>query len=340
MNPVLVSIGPFALRWYGVLIVGGIIIAAYIATFEARRRGENPDHVWNTLTWCLLFGIIGARLYHVFSSPADGVGFAYYREHPLEAINPFGAGGFGYRGLGIYGGLIGGIFAIWLYTQVLVRLEWKGLRAKKVHPPLNLLRWFDIAAPGVLLAQAIGRFGNFVNQELYGPPTTLPWAFHINPRYPCQVPPNLPSGIQICGSSNLTPETLQWYASNGFHPTFFYESAWNLVMFLVMIYIARRYTHKLKEGDLLLGYFIAYPLGRLWVEAFRPDAWKMGALATAQWISIISIVLATAALIVRHRRGTPRAGMTAGEPLPPQPPQEMAAEAPEPSSSDIRPTGV
>ncbi|MCC7355876.1 MAG: prolipoprotein diacylglyceryl transferase, partial [Anaerolineae bacterium] len=223
----------------------------------------------------------------------------------------------------IYGGLVGGIFAVWLYTQVLVRLEWKGLRAKRIHPPLNLLRWFDIAAPGVLLAQAIGRFGNFVNQELYGPPTTLPWGFKINPNYPYQPPP---PGIDI--------------ATTRFHPTFFYESAWCLTMFLVLLYVARRFAPKLKDGDVFLGYFIAYPLGRLWVEAFRPDAWKMGALATAQWISIISVVLATAALIIRHRPGTPRAAVTVGESLPPQPPQEMTAETPEPSPSDTQPTGT
>jgi phosphatidylglycerol:prolipoprotein diacylglycerol transferase len=335
MNPVIFSIGPFALRWYGLLIITGVLLGAYVATREARRRGEDPEHVWNALTLCLIFGIIGGRLYHVFSSPADGAGFAYYREHPWEAINPFGANGFGFRGLGIYGGLIGGVFAVWLYARVLVGLQWKGLRAKRVSPPLNLWRWLDIGAPGVLLGQAIGRFGNFVNQELYGPPTTLPWAFHINPRYPCQLPPNLPAGIQPCGSADLTPETLQWYATHGFHPTFFYESAWTLLMFFVLLYLARRLAPRLKDGDVFLGYFIVYPLGRLWIEAFRPDAWRIGALATAQWISILSIVLASALLIIRHRSGRSRQGARVG-PTSSSSPQAPAARSEEPSPADTQ----
>jgi phosphatidylglycerol:prolipoprotein diacylglycerol transferase len=226
------------------------------------------------LVWVLIFGIIGARLYHVFSSPAEGLGFSYYREHPLEAINPFSAAGFGFRGLGIFGAVVGGVFGIWLYTRVLTK------------PRLNLLRWLDIAAPGVLLAQAIGRFGNFINQELYGPPTDLPWGFKINPNYPYQPPP---PGIDV--------------ATTRFHPTFFYESGWNLIMFFLLLFLARRLAPKLKDGDVFLGYLIAYPLGRFWVEMFRPDAWRIGAMATAQWISLGLIVFSVVMLFIRHRPG-------------------------------------
>ena len=301
MNPVALSIGPVALRWYGIMIVGGTVLAAVVANIEAKRRGEDPDYVWNMLIWVLVFGIIGARIYHVFSSPADGVGFAYYKEHPLEAINPFGGAGFGFRGLGIFGAVVGGVFALWLYTQVIVK------------PRLNLLRWLDIVAPGVLLAQAVGRFGNFINQELYGPAVDAVWAFHINPRFPCQVPEELPANIQYCGSANLTPETMTWYSTHGFHPTFFYEAGWNLVMFFLLLFLARRLGTRLKAGDIFLGYMIAYPMGRFWVEMFRPDAWVMGQLATAQWISIVSVVFAVAVLILRHRRRT-ATGPSSGSP--------------------------
>ncbi|MCB0075160.1 MAG: prolipoprotein diacylglyceryl transferase, partial [Caldilineaceae bacterium] len=109
MNPVIFELGPFSLHWYGVFIVGGAVLATWVSARYAAKAGENPDHVWNMLAFALIFGIIGARLYHVFSSPADGLGWAYYRENPIDIIN-FWHGGF--RGLGIYGGLIGGILGI------------------------------------------------------------------------------------------------------------------------------------------------------------------------------------------------------------------------------------
>jgi phosphatidylglycerol:prolipoprotein diacylglycerol transferase len=214
MNPVILQLGPFSLHWYGVFIVGGAVLGTWLAARTAAKAGENPDHVWNMLAWALVIGIIGARLYHVFSTPANGIGFEYYRQNPIEIIN-FWSGGF--RGLGIYGGLVGGVLAIAVYAW------WK---------KLDLLMYLDFIAPNVLLAQAVGRMGNFVNQELYGPATNVAWAFHINPAFPCQLPDNLPAGIQYCGTADpLTQETIAWYAANGFHPTFFYEAIWNLAAF-------------------------------------------------------------------------------------------------------------
>jgi phosphatidylglycerol:prolipoprotein diacylglycerol transferase len=284
MNPVIFQVGPLQLHWYGVFIVGGAALAAWVSSRYAARAGENPDHVWNILAWSLIFGIIGARLYHVFSSPADGLGWAYYREHPVDIFNPFNGG---FRGLGIYGGLVGGILAIVIYG-------WRN------H--LNPIRYLDFIAPNVPLAQAVGRLGNYVNQELYGPPTDKPWAFHINPKYPCQLPPNFPAtGVQPCGSPNLTPATLDWFATHGYHPTFFYEAGWNLLIFALLALIIRRYGQRLRRGDGVLLYLIAYPLGRFWVEMFRPDAWMLGQLATAQWIAIGCIIFAVIMLFVRHR---------------------------------------
>ncbi len=282
MNPVIFQIGPFALHWYGVFIVGGAVIAAWVSSIYAARAGENPDHLWNILAWSLIGGIIGARLYHVFSSPADGLGWAYYRQHPLDTIN-FWNGGF--RGLGIYGGLVGGTLAVAVYCR---------------YNKLNILRYLDFIAPNVLIAQAMGRMGNFVNQELYGQPTSLPWAFHVNPRFPCQVPTDLPANIQVCGSSNLSQQTLDWYASHGFHPTFFYEATWNIVMFALLAFVIWRYGERLRRGDGVLLYLIAYPVGRFWVEMFRPDAWVIGTLPTAQWIAIGCVAASIAVLIWRH----------------------------------------
>lgn len=283
MNPVIFHLGPFALQWYGVFIVGGAMIAAWLSSRYAEKAGENPDHIWNLLAWTLVFGIIGARAYHVFSSPAGGGGWSYYRENPIEAIN-FWNGGF--RGLGIYGGLIGGLIAMFIYT-------WR--------QKLNIWRYLDFIAPNIFLAQAIGRMGNFVNQELYGQPTSAAWAFHINPRFPCMSPENLPAGVQACGSPGLTPETLSWYASNGFHPTFFYEAGWNLLMFGLVALVLWRFGAQLRQGDGVFLYLIGYPLGRFWVEMFRPDAWTIGSLATAQWFAIGAVAIGIVGLLWRHR---------------------------------------
>ena len=150
MNPLLFQLGPFQVHWYGLLIVFGALVAAWISTIEAKRRGEDPEHVWNLLIWVLILGIIGARLYHVFSTPTGNfAGWAYYREHPIDII-AFWNGGF--RGLGIYGAVLGGILGVIIYVRIA-----KDRDGKPAH--LKLSRWLDILIPGLLLAQAIGRHG-------------------------------------------------------------------------------------------------------------------------------------------------------------------------------------
>ena len=283
MNPVLLQLGPLTVHWYGILIVTGAVIAAYICTIEAKRRGEDPDHVWNLLTLALIFGIIGARLYHVFSTPAGNfVGWAYYREHPIDII-AFWNGGF--RGLGIYGAVAGGVLAFAVYCA---------------YKRLSFPRWLDIATPGILLAQAIGRMGNFINQELYGPATNLPWAFRINPTFPCQEPAGSPMACGI--PDRLNDAARQWYATNGFHPTFFYEALWNLLGFAIVMVGARKLVNWLRDGDVFCFYLIWYPVGRFWVEMFRPDAWRMGTFATAQWIAILLFAVGVGGLIINHAR--------------------------------------
>ncbi|GAB4559293.1 MAG: prolipoprotein diacylglyceryl transferase [Anaerolineae bacterium] len=266
------SIGPLTIHWYGLLIVTGAVLATIVASAEARRRGEDPDRAWDVLVWCLLIGILGARLYHVFSRPAGGfVGWDYYREHPIDII-AFWKGGF--RGLGIYGGVIGGVLGIFLYTR---------------RHGLSFIRWLDIVAPGVLLAQAIGRWGNFMNQELYGPPMSRP----------------MPWGLKIDAAHRFGPYTdLSQYPveTTRFHPTFLYESLWNLLGFVVLMIVGRRLASRLRDGDMFLLYLIWYPFGRFWIEMLRPDAWTIGSLATAQWIALISITLSVVGLYLNHRR--------------------------------------
>ncbi len=299
MNPVLARLGPFEIHWYGVLIVLGALLAAFLSAIEARRRGEDPEHVWNLLTWCLILGIIGARLYHVFSTPTGNfAGWAYYRDHPIDIIRFWDAssGIVGLRGLGIFGAVLGGVVAVVAYAAI--------------HR-LSLLRWLDIPAPALLLAQAIGRMGNRLNQELYGPPTNLPWAFHINPIYPCQEPDGSP---MACGAlDRLDTAARQWYATHGFHPTFYYEAAWDVAGFVLIWVLARRLRNWLRDGDVFFLYLVWYPLGRFWVELFRPDAWRIGALATAQWFAIIGILVGVGGILLNHMQPEPLpAPVTAG----------------------------
>lgn len=271
VSPIALEWGPLVIRWYSVFIVAGSILGALVAVMQAKHRGDNPEHVWNMLAVCLVLGIIGARLYHVFSSPAGGlIGWSYYREHPLEII-AFWHGGL--QGFGIYGAVAGGILGVWMYTRL----------AK-----LSFWRWADYGAVGLILAQAIGRWGNFFNQELYGPPTDLPWGVYIEPSH------------RLRG--------LEMYER--FHPLFLYESLLDLAIFGILLWVSRRHQAKLLDGDLFWGYLLSYSFVRFWLEFLRPDAWKIGGIATAQLIALGSIALAVIALLLRHRRRLP-AGMDA-----------------------------
>jgi len=259
------SIGPIAVYWYGIIIVSGVLLGTYIASAEARRRGEDTEHIWNAIILVLILAIIGARLYHVFSSPADGYGWAYYRENPIEIFNLRNGG------LGIFGAFVGGGLGLLIYAY----------RYK-----LSVLRWLDIAAPGLLSGQIVGRWGNFLNQELYGPPTTLPW------------------GISIDQYHRMTPynDLTKYPLTTRFHPVFLYESLWNLIGLVLMLFLGRRFKDWFKDGDMLALYMVWYPLGRLWVEALRPDAWKIGGIATAQIVSLVLLVAGVGVFAWNHRR--------------------------------------
>lgn len=279
INPTL-NIGPLVIHWYGVTIVLGALAGAYAATFEARRRGEDPEHVWNGLVWCLIGGILGARLYHVLSSPqGTDIGLQYYFvTNPFETVQvlglsiPFPTALMIWKGgLGIFGGVAGGVLAVVIYAR---------------RNRLPIARWLDIGAPGLILAQAIGRWGNFINQELYGPPTTLAWGIPIDADH--RIPP----------FDDLTRFPLE---STRFHPVFLYESLWNLVVFVALMVIGRRYRDRLKDGDILSLYLIGYSVGRLFVESLRPDAWLIGSIPTAQIVSVVLIVLGIGLMVWRRR---------------------------------------
>jgi phosphatidylglycerol:prolipoprotein diacylglycerol transferase len=243
---------------------------------DAPWRRWNPDHVWNALLWILVLGLIGARLYHILTpspsmaavgiySPLD-----YFRE-PLQLLNFRGGG------LGIFGGLAGGLLGLIIYTR---------------RSRIPLLEWADLSVVGLALGQAIGRWGNFFNQELYGRPTDLPWAVTIDPIY------RLPD----------------YAAYERFHPAFLYESLWSLVTFFVLLWLARRRGDRLLAGELMAFYLIAYAVGRIMLELVRLDSRSIPffgletGLAIATVVSLV-IALVAAAAIIGRRLARRRAGV-------------------------------
>ena len=271
--PIIFRLGPFEVRWYGVLIMLGVVLGALWGTRLARKRGLDPEHIWGILILAVVLAILGARLYHVFSTPAGcpadasyPCGWPYYKQHFLDAFALWKYGGF--QGLGIYGAIVGGSLGVLLYC---------------VWNRLDTLAWLDIGAVGLAFGQFVGRWGNFVNQELFGPPTGSTWyGLRINPSLPHQ---ELPAGTDY---------------STLFHPTFLYESLWCLVVFILLYTVYLQLSRQLRKGDIVVGYVVLYSLGRFFVEFFRPDAWTMGSLATAQWIAIGCMAVGIALIALRH----------------------------------------
>lgn len=271
-------LGPLPVRYYGMIIIFGALVGGYIAATEARRRGEDPDTVWDGLMWVVLAGIVGARLYHVFSTPAGCTeevyrcGWPWYRNHPEDAVLGIFSGG-----LGIYGAVVGGGIALFLYAR---------------RHKLSTLQYLDFAAPALIIGQSIGRWGNLINQELYGPPTGLPWGISIDAAH---------RTYEYVDLARYPVETTR------FHPLFLYESMLNLIGFVILIFVSRRFADRLKPGDLILLYFLWYPVVRIFVESYRFDAWtSFGNIPTATLISIAAGLIALAALVVRHRRRGPQ----------------------------------
>lgn len=255
-----IEIGPLKIHYYGIILMLGALAGAWLSSREARRRGQDTEIVWDGLVWVLIGGIVGARIWHVLTPPVSmGKTFMDYLTNPLDILKVWEGG------LGIPGAVIGGGLALFIYC-----------RRRK----LNFALWADIAAPGLALGQAIGRWGNFVNQEVYGKPTTLPWAVHIDPvyRYP--------------GFENI--ET--------FHPLFLYESLWNFGLMGLLLWLGRRYESWLKAGDIFLIYLIGYPLGRFLLEFLRLDVSKVGGININQMLMVVVALIAAGLLIWRHRR--------------------------------------
>jgi len=257
------EIGPLYIRFYGIILMIGALAAAWLASKEARRRGQDSEIVWDGLIWVLIGGILGARIWHLLTPPQSmveqGITTAWYLSHPLDALAIWRGG------LGIPGAVIGGLIALFIYCK---------------RRNLNFLMWTDIVAPGLALAQAIGRWGNFINQELYGAPTDLPWAVHIDPQY------RLP----------------EYQIQETYHPLFLYESLWNLGNMGLLLWLGRRYQDRLKDGDLFLVYLIVYSIGRFLLEFLRLDPTIVGGTNANQMVMVVVALLATGLLLWRHTR--------------------------------------
>lgn len=265
-DPILFQFGPLALRWYGLLMAIAVVTGAQIASREAVRRGQKADDFWDLLLWVIIPGFLGARLYYVLiQSPRDQLG-AYF-SNPLRIFQIWEGG------IHIFGGLIVGAVALFLYCRI---------------RRLPALVFLDSIAVGLPLAQAIGRWGNFINQELYGPPTTLPWGLRIDPQH----------RIAPYNDLNTYPETTR------FQPLFLYESVWNLIGFGILFWISRRFNHQLQDGDLALLYLIWYPLGRFFIEFLRTDSWFFPGTPfnVVHILSAVAILASAITLYLRHRK--------------------------------------
>ncbi|MCI0546478.1 MAG: prolipoprotein diacylglyceryl transferase [Candidatus Rokubacteria bacterium] len=241
-GPIAYQIGPLTFRWYGILMAAAMALGLWLAYRDAKRRGMDPEALLKTAELGLLGGLIGARLYYVLFN------LDYYASQPAKIFAVWEGG------LAIHGGLIGGLLLGGVYA-------WRRR--------LPLRTYLDVVAPSLALGQAIGRWGNFFNEEAFGTPTALPWKLFISP-------PHRP---------------LEYAQSDFFHPTFLYESLWDLLVFAILIAVLRERLER-APGALFLAYLGLYSLGRFFTEALRTDPLMLGSLRIAQVVSVLGLVIA------------------------------------------------
>lgn len=248
-------LGPVPLRAYALCIILGCVVAIWMTEKRFVARGGRPGAIGDIAVWAIPFGIIGGRLYHVITDAQ-----LYFGEgrDPLDAFKIWEGG------LGIWGAVALGGVGAWIACK---------------RYDIDFLKMADALAPGLLVAQAIGRFGNYFNQELFGRPTTLPWGLEIDRQF-------RPSGYEQFAT---------------FHPTFLYEALWNLAAAALLIWLDRRL--KLTHGRVFALYVMLYTLGRGWIEAMRIDTVNhIGPFRLNVWTSIILFFLALAYFVWARRR--------------------------------------
>jgi prolipoprotein diacylglyceryl transferase len=252
-----IELGPFRVHFYALFILAGIVLALILTESRLRTRGAEAGIALDISLWAIPFGILGGRFFHVLTHPDD----YFFPGADLLAIFRIWEGG-----LAIYGALILGSVGAYI-----------GARSAGI----KFTSYLDAVAPGVLLAQAIGRWGNYFNNELYGTPTDLPWGLEIprtNPAYPA----GLPDGVL-------------------FHPTFLYESIWSLTGVALLLAADRRFN--LRWGKMLGLYLVYYSVGRVWIEAIRIDPSEIVfGLRINIWSAIVGIAVGLAIIVIQSRR--------------------------------------
>ncbi|SFM22234.1 phosphatidylglycerol:prolipoprotein diacylglycerol transferase [Gracilibacillus orientalis] len=257
LNPVFLQLGPLPIYWYGLIIATGAFLGLWIATMEADRLGVKKDYIVDLVVFAIPIAILSARVYYVIFEWDRYVGEPWWKMFAVWE-----------GGIAIHGALIGSVLTAIIYTRI-----------KK----LSFWQIADIAAPSIILGQAIGRWGNFMNQEAHGGPISEATYQNFH-QY-------LPDFImnQMCIEGTM------------YHPTFLYESVWNIMGFILLL-ILRKYS--LRRGEMFLTYVIWYSFGRYFIEGMRTDSlYIVGDLRTAQFISILLIVGAVLTMIYRRKKG-------------------------------------
>ena len=251
-GPVLLDLGPVSIGWFGAVFAVAVGVGLFVACRAARRAGLSAEEMLHGGELAALGAIVGARLYYVVFT------WEQYAVAPWKILAVWEGG------LALHGGLLGGVLVALAYGA------WKGLL---------IPAYLDAAAPGLALGQAIGRWGNFFNEEAFGTPTALPWRLYVSP-------PQRP---------------LRFAADDFFHPAFLYESLWDVVVALTLILVLRRRLAR-APGALFLAYLGLYSLGRLWVEGIRVDPLMLGPLRVSQLVSLMTIAFAVLGVPILLKR--------------------------------------
>jgi phosphatidylglycerol:prolipoprotein diacylglycerol transferase len=253
----------FALRWYGVLVMLGVIVGGTFANKEVTRRGGDGEVIWDAMIWLLPIGILGARLWYVVNATIGGN--PYYINNPIQIINiPQG-------GLHFFGGLVFGAITLYIFLK---------------QKNLDFWLFLDSIAPAALLGQAVARPANFINQELYGQPTTLPWGIKIDAIH----------RLPLFNDLQMFPvETTR------FHPTFAYEMIWNIIGFLIIMVLIRKVSRFSKPGSAFVLWLLIAGIGRTFIEFFRPDQpiLAVGWLTTSMLVSFLMALVGLVLVLLR-----------------------------------------
>ena len=254
MNPIALQIGPFSIKWYSLMILLGVIAGIGLLLKEGKKYNYPKDFLFNLCFWAIIFGFIGARIYYVLFN------FDIYINDPVSIFKIWEGG------LAIHGGLIAGFITIYFYC-------------KKYN--VRILKIIDMAVPGILLAQSIGRWGNFFNMEAHGGAVLRSTLENLH------LPEFIINGMNINGVY--------------YHPTFFYESLWCLLGFIIFI-LLKHYKY-LKVGSLTFSYLCFYSVGRFVIETLRTDSLMLGGFKVAQVLSVILFIIGIIGLMLETRKG-------------------------------------